>query len=844
MQTVERLFNAFAPEHYELELELDRPNRQFEGTVKITGNTNEDRTNIRLHAKDLEIGGASIDGIEVEAYVDGEVIELRNHTTFAPGQHTVSVTFSGKITDAMHGLYPCYYEHDGAKKELLATQFESHHAREVFPCVDEPEAKATFDVTLKTESNVSVLGNMPIQDQTIGQDHLRTVFQRTPRMSVYLLAFVIGELQSKTAQTKDGVIVTTWATPAQSADSLDFALDVGIRSVEFFNEYFGIPYPLPKLDHVALPDFSSGAMENWGLITYREICMLADANTSVSVRQYVALVMAHETSHQWFGNLVTMKWWDDLWLNESFATLMEYVCTDHLFPAWNIWMTFATSETLSALRRDYLPGVQSVKMPVNHPDEISMLFDPSIVYAKGARLLAQLRDYVGDENFRQGLTGYFQKHAYQNTTGQDLWEALSKTSSHDIPAFMTPWLEQPGLPVVHVARHDENQFELTQERFMIGSSEQSDQIWPIPLRPNHDDPHNPAMFNTKQMLLPAGNDLQINYGGRGHFVCHYNDPALLETRINAIKDSQQPNPADRLTLLHDMTLLSRAGLIHANNIFDLVEAYQSEMSEPVWDIISLAIGDLKRFIENDPDAEQTFKRRIVALAHPTFTRLGWASIAGETEADTKLRATIIGLLTYADDPDVTARGLTDFRAQQDLNKLPGELRSLIFAITTKHGSSEDIERMIAVHHQTNSSELKGDIAHGLTATQDPVLIDRLIGLLKDESIIRPQDVDRWFIYLMRNRYARAKIWQWMIDNWEWIVETFAGDKSYDNFVRYGATALATRRWLETFRTFFWPKRDVPALKRAIELAVTDIAGRVEWLERDQDAFLEHLKSAR
>jgi len=842
MQTVERLFISFAPEHYELNLELDRPNRQFEGTVTITGNVKTASETIRLHAKDLEIGGVNIDDIDGEAKLDGDVIELHNHHELTPGEHTVSVTFSGKITDAMHGLYPCYFDHDGVKKELLATQFESHHAREVFPCVDEPEAKATFDVTLKTENDIAVLGNMPIAEQISGQDHLITTFERTPRMSVYLLAFVIGELQSKSAETKDGVKVNVWATPAQDPSSLDFALDVGVRSIEFFNDYFGIPYPLPKADHVALPDFSSGAMENWGLVTYREICMLADQHTSISVRQYVALVMAHETSHQWFGNLVTMKWWDDLWLNESFATLMEYVCVDSLFPAWNIWMTFATSETLSALRRDYLPGVQPVKTEVNHPDEISTLFDPSIVYAKGARLLAQLRDYVGDEAFKRGLSGYFQEHAYQNTTGNDLWKALSKTSSHDIPAFMTPWLEQPGLPVVHVRRQNDSQVELSQERFVVGGEVTASQLWPIPVRPDHDDPKNPVMLTTERELINASADLQINHGGRGHFISHYADSELLSARIDAIKNDQQPNPADRLTLLHDVSLLARAGLSNSCELLDLVEAYAHETTEPVWDIVSLVIGDLRRFVEADDKAEKALKSRIVTLARPSYERLGWTAIENETEEDTKLRATIIGLLAYADDEDVIKHGLADFESHENLSELPGELRGIVFAIVAKHGTSEDIERMINAYQRTNSSELKNDISAGLTATRDPKLIDRLINFLKDDSMVRLQDVDRWFIYLIRNRYAREKTWQWMLDNWDWIIDTFAGDKSYDNFARYSASALSTREWLDAYREFFWPKRDITALKRAIELGVSDITGRVEWLERDQADLLAKLKS--
>ena len=314
----------------------------------------------------------------------------------------------------MHGLYPCYFTHDGVKKQLFATQFESHHAREVFPCVDEPAAKAEYDLTLVTQTGITVLGNMPVKSEEENGDSRTTTFEKTPRMSSYLLAFVIGELHKKTARTKSGVEVNVWATPAQNENTLDFALDIATRSIDFYDEYFGVKYPLPKSDHVALPDFSSGAMENWGLITYRESCLLADPElTPESSRRFIATVIAHELSHQWFGNLVTMNWWNDLWLNESFANMMEYVAIDALHPEWRMWEDFATNEVTAALRRDSLDGVQSVQADVNHPDEISTLFDPAIVYAKGGRLLVMVRKLIGEEAFRAGLKSYFEKFAYK-----------------------------------------------------------------------------------------------------------------------------------------------------------------------------------------------------------------------------------------------------------------------------------------------------------------------------------------------------------------------------------------------------------------------------------------------
>lgn len=836
MQTVPRLYQSFEPDLYNLALDLTSSHlRTFSGTVEINGIATSEHT-VSLHSKDLSIENAWIDTEKVTPTFDGDMLTVQSDRIKPGTKLRITIDFSGKITDAMHGLYPCFFDHNGSKKELLATQFESHHAREVFPCIDEPEAKAAFQLQLTTSENVTVLSNMPALTSLKNDDgFIEHIFDETPRMSPYLLAFVVGEMHKKSAHTKSGVEVNVWATPAQAPESLDFALDSAVRSIEFFDDYFGVPYPLPKADHVALPDFSSGAMENWGLITYREICLLADEDTSISLRQQIVEVIAHETSHQWFGNLVTMKWWDDLWLNESFATLMCYVCVDSMYPQWNIWMTFATSETLSAVRRDYLPNVQPVKVEVNHPDEITTLFDPSIVYAKGARLLAMLRRYVGDEAFRDGLKHYFTAHAYQNTVGQDLWDALSTASHHDIVGFMTPWLTQPGFPIVSITRTS-----ISQKRFVLGGDNPTpNAVWPIPIAANQKDL--PELLDTRTITVPQlPEDTRINSGGLGHFISHYDDEDLLAFRIAAIAGGAEVKAADRLTLLNDATLLARAGNISATNLFELAQAYQNETDEPVWDIVSLVIADLKRFVEDSETQEKKFKTHVIQLARQTYERLGWDSKSGESESDAKLRATAIGLLAYGEEESIIARSLKAFHEVTDLLKLPSEIRGIIFSVVARHGGSEDIERLIDVHQKTHIAELQGDIAAGLTGTHNETLIMRLIGFLKEEKIVRTQDLTHWFIYLIRNRYSREQTWQWLIDNWVWIEEKFAGDKSYDDFVRYSASALSTHEWLTRYKEFFDSKRSIPSLARAIELGESDIQARADWIKWDKAGFFESL----
>jgi aminopeptidase N len=628
---------------------------------------------------------------------------------------------------------------------------------------------------------------------------------------------------------------------AQPIDSLDYALDVAKGSIEFFEDYFGVPYPLAKSDHIALPDFSSGAMENWGLITYRERVLLAyPGDTSQSIREQIALVIAHETSHQWFGNLVTMRWWNDLWLNESFANMMEYQAVDTLFPDWQVWDTFVAQEGLSSLRRDATPGVQAVRIEVNHPDEINTLFDPSIVYAKGGRLLYMLKTYIGDEAFRKGLSAYFTKHAFGNTQGSDLWAALSEASGKDIGAFMNPWLERPGFPVITPLQTGKN-LVVKQEHFSDNPAKADpERLWPVPL---FSGDAVPALFNTRQTTasLPSDDIVLINPAASGHYLVNYTAPEQIKALTDAIT-SGSLSPAARLMALNNSSMLARAGYQPYGDVLTLLSAYVAETSEPVWDMMALITSELRRFIDYDESLEPVIKTLIRKLITSEYKRLGWDEIKDESAADQKLRATILGLGAYAESPRIVKTALQKFEAsKKDPASLSSEIRGIIYSVPVKTATPGAVDYLLDLHDKSSNSDLKSDIAGALTTTREESVATRLLARITDAKLIKPQDADRWLAYLLRNHYVGNTAWNWMVDNWSWLEETYKADKSYDYLPRYAAGACNTAATAERYCLFFEPKLDQISLKRNIAVGIEEIANRVAWLEHDLPSVQAFLK---
>lgn len=852
---VSHLVQGFVPEHYDVFIDPDRETRKVQGQVTLTGQkVGRPSQRITLHQHGLKILSAKITRHDKKGDQDmpvsrinhhGSLDEVRLHSSsmLYPGKYSVTLTYSGQIDDTLHGIYLCNYELDGKRKALVATDLESHHAREVLPCIDEPAAKATFKLTLASPLHETALSNTPAQSQIEKDGKLHTTFERTPRMSTYLFCFVYGDMHSRETKTKDGVEVRAWATKAHTPAALDFGLDAAKRGIEFFNEYYGVPYPLTKSDHVALPDFSAGAMENWGLITYREAVLLAEPTTSSqSGRETTALVVNHELSHQWFGNLVTMRWWNDLWLNESFANVMEYVATDSAFPKWQVWNTFVAQEGLAAIRRDAIAGVQAIKTEINHPDEINSIFDPSIVYAKGGRLLNMLMHYVGQEDFRKGLKLYFETHAYGNTTGDDLWVALGKASGKDVASFMNPWLERSGFPVIHVEQHGSS-LSLTQSHFALDATKADPgRVWPVPLLATTDEV--PTLFDTHHQQVTLQNDdfVRVNQGAVGHYVVHYSNPEHAAAIAQQVT-TKQLNEAERLMLLSDSSMLARAGTQSFAASLELLKHYAKEDSEPVWDVMALVLADCRRFIDTHPALESSIKALVRKLIEAEYRRLGWEEHTGEPSQDTKLRATILALGVYSEHPAITPRALELFDAyQQDPAAVASELRGVVFVAAVRNAHSDAFNYLLDLEEKTTNVDLKQELMGSLAATHSVAQGSQLLARLRDPQKVRQHDIISWIGSLLRNRYTQELAWDWLQTNWQWAKQTLERDKSFDYLPRISASAFNTRKLMEEFKTFFGPMSDQTALKRNIAMGIEELDSRIAWLERDIPAVQAFFKT--
>ncbi|WP_251717188.1 M1 family metallopeptidase [Lactobacillus agrestimuris] len=828
---VKRFYETLHPEHYDLFIDVNRADKTISGTSTITGEAQEDV--VLVSQKFMKVSSVKADGKDVpfEVSDEDEAIKINLGKT---GKVTIAIDYTAPLTDTMMGIYPSYYELNGEKKQLVGTQFETTFARQAFPCVDEPEAKATFTLALKWDEQPGemALSNMPEIEVKDGVHH----FEETVRMSSYLVAFAFGDLQAKYTETKDGVKIGVFSTKAHKPKELDFALDIAKRSIEFYEEYYQTKYPLPHSWQLALPDFSAGAMENWGLVTYREAYLLLDPdNTSLEMKKLVATVIAHELAHQWFGDLVTMKWWDNLWLNESFANMMEYVAIDAIEPDWHIWEMFQTSEVPQALTRDATDGVQPIQMKINDPADIDSAFDGAIVYAKGSRMLVMVRALLGDDALRKGLKYYFDHHKFGNSTGDDLWNALSTATDLDIAKIMHSWLNQPGYPVVDAKINEAGHLILSQKQFFIGEGKDVGRTWQIPLNANFDAPEIMSekeldLGDYKALREKAGKALRLNVGNSSHFIVKYDDTLLNDI----LAESQNLDAIAKTQLLQDLRLLAEGKQVSYAKIVPLLIEFADDKSGLVNTALYVTARKLRQFVDPDSEAEKNLKKLFDQLSKDQVARLGWMPKASDSENDVQIRPDVLAASIYADNADSIAAAHKIFEENVDnLEGLNADIRSIVLANEVKNfGNDELIDNLIKEYTQTANPSFKVDLRSAITSTKDAKEIKKLVSYFENADIIKPQDLRGWFAGLLSNHNGEQAAWDWIREDWDWLDKTVGGDMEFATFVLVISRVFRTQARLDEFKAFFEPKLNVQLLNREIKMDIKVIETRVELVKEE------------
>ncbi len=702
----------------------------FTGTETVKLSVRSPVRQLVMNSLELKITDASLDGkvlpkSAVKTDKKNELLILALQSEFAAGDHTLALSFAGKINQQGQGLfYMPYQEHaSGTKKIMLGTQFEATDARRFFPCWDEPVFRARFQLTTVVPEDWHAVSNMPIEHEkkTAGGKEVR--FAATPPMSSYLNVLVAGELdliESRSGPTQLRVIATKG-----KAEMGRYALEATAQILNYYNNYFGVAYPLPKLDQIALPGGFGGAMENWGGITYYESALLFDPkNSSAETKQNIYEVLAHEMAHQWFGDLVTMAWWDNLWLNEGFASWMGTKCTAHFNPQWEVWLRRNLPRDPTrrvgiakeqAMEGDARSTTHPIQQPIATEAEANSAFD-DITYKKGQSFLRMLESFLGEDIFRDGIRQYIATHKYSNSTTSDLWNALSEASKKPVGEIAAGWTEQPGFPVVKVKREEGNKVSLTQERFTVNFRNAPLLEWKIPLTYAvvGEAPATLLMANKTGNLqnIPTDRALKLNVNGAGNYRVEYDEPSwnLLLQALSKL------DVEDRVNLLSDAWALVQANRTPVSLYFELVEKLPASTELAEREQLSNVLDFINRLLVGSSEREK-FQRSARSLLRPTFETLGWDPKAVEPPAAGNLRASLITALGDLNDQKIIS-GCRERFAKYLTNResLAPDLRPPVFAIVGHYADEKTWSKLHELGLKTTSSEEKQDYYDALAGT--------------------------------------------------------------------------------------------------------------------------------
>jgi aminopeptidase N len=785
-ETPGKLPKEVVPTEYAIRIAPNLENLTFAGSETVKLNVRSPVHQLVLNGLELKIEGASVDGKElplpaIKTDNEKELLSLTLPSELAAGDHALTLRFTGKINQQGQGLFYMRYQEQGsgARKVMLGTQFEATDARRFFPCWDEPAFRARFQLTVVVPENWLAVSNMPIESETLlngrdpaaagGRPRLDTSsgapsgralpprkpmkevrFAPTPPMSSYLNVFVAGELdfiESRVGPTQIRVIATKG-----KAELGRYALEASAEILKYYNDYFGVPYPLPKLDQIAIPGGFGGAMENWGGITYYESRLLFDPKSSSGeTKQNIYEVLAHEMAHMWFGDLVTMAWWDNLWLNEGFASWMGSKCTAHFNPQWEVWLARGVPRDPTrrsgiakeaAMEGDARSTTHPIQQRVATEVEANSAFD-DITYKKGQSFLRMLESFLGEDVFRDGIRRYIAAHKYSNTTTADLWNALSDASNKPVGEIAAGWTEQPGFPVVTVKREADGKVRLTQERFTVNFKNAPALLWQIPLTYSvvglpaeasaqvGETPATLLMTDKTAALenIPADHALKLNLNGAGNYRVDYDDRSW-ELLLKALP---KLGVEDRVNLMSDAWALVEAGRAPVSLYFGLVEKLPASTDLAEREQIINALDFVNGLLVGSSERER-FQRDARSLLRPTFAKLGWEPKPDEPPNAARLRASLIGALGDLNDPEVIASCRERFEKYlAHPASLPPDLRAPVLAVVGRYADEKTWNKLHELGLKTTSIEDQQNYYEALACATDPKLVKKTLAIaLTDE----------------------------------------------------------------------------------------------------------------
>lgn len=755
-----RLPRTVIPFHYDIEIEPDIEGASFVGSVGIEIDVAEATDKVILNAIELELSeavvtvGDTLHRATVSLDEKSERATLTLDTELPVGPARVTITFKGTLNDDLRGFYRSRYTTDeGVEKTIATTQFEATDARRAFPCWDQPDFKATYTVTLIVDEGLMALSNAAeTSRETLSSGRVKVSFAETMKMSTYLVAFIVGELEATEPLDVDGTPLRIIAPPGNKHLTA-FALDIGAHSLRYYSKYYDIPYPGDKLDMVAIPDFSFGAMENLGCITYRETALLLDAEKATQAEtQRVADVIAHEIAHMWFGDLVTMKWWNGIWLNEAFATFAEMKCVDAYKPGWKRWLAFSGFRAMSQ-ETDALQATRPIELEVVSPEEANAMFDV-LTYQKGSAVLRMLEQYLGEDTFRAGVIRYLKTHAYANTDTPDLWAALEAESGQPVGEIMDTWIFQGGYPLVTVSTEDSG-YRLSQEHFrFLGKG---DKTWQIPVLYRSASGDGRILLGEDPVTIESGEGLVINAGGEGFYRVNY-EGDLREEIVGRLSDL---DPIERYSVVSDTFASVLAGDAMGSDFLSLVSTLADESELDVWAVTLSGLDELDRVVSSaDRSALQDF---VVGLVSEKANELGWRVDEGESERTRAMRGLLLksmGILGKDQETIERARAVYSSDGDRD-----PEVADAALMIVAGNGSADDFGGFIRASNAASNPQTKIRYLRAATQIPDREAAERMFQMVLGGEI-RSQDAFWVVAMLLGNRETGAYVWDLITTNWD------------------------------------------------------------------------------